>query len=60
MEFELRRLERFATKAQARATVAAWIEEYNHDRRHSALGMLSPIAYERSRTTLDDPPEEAA
>ena len=48
LEFELRRLEHFATKAQARARVAAWIEEYNHDRRHSALGMLSPIAYERS------------
>jgi putative transposase len=51
LEFELRRLEHFATTAQARAAVAAWIEEYNHDRRHSALGMLSPIAYERSRTT---------
>ena len=60
LEFELRRLERFATKAQARAKVAAWIEEYNHDRRHSALGMLSPIAYERRHTTLDDPPEQAA
>ena len=60
LEFELRRLERFATKAEARATVAGWIEEYNHDRRHSALGMLSPIAYERSRITLDDPPEQAA
>ena len=60
LEFELRRLERFATKAEARAKVAAWIEEYNHDRRHSALGMLSPIAYERSRATLDDPPEQAA
>ena len=30
--------------------VAAWIEEYNHDRRHSSLGMLSPIAYERQAT----------
>ena len=60
MEFELRRLERFATKAEARAKVAAWIEEYNHDRRHSALGMLSPIAYERSHGTPDDPPEQAA
>jgi len=60
VEFELRRLERFATKAQARAKVAAWIEDYNHDRRHSALGMLSPIAYERSRTTPEDPPEQAA
>jgi putative transposase len=46
VEFELRRLEHFATKAQARRRVAAWIEEYNHHRRHSALGMPSPIAYE--------------
>jgi putative transposase len=60
LEFELRRLEHFATTAQARAAVAAWIEEYNHDRRHSALGMLSPIAYERSHTTPNDPPEQAA
>jgi transposase InsO family protein len=60
LEFELRRMERFATKAEARAKVAAWIEEYNHDRRHSALGMLSPIAYERSHNTPDDPPEQAA
>jgi len=62
LEFELRRLEHFATKAQARAKVAAWIGEYNHDRRHSALGMLSPIAYELrlSRTAPDDPEEQAA
>src|SRR3954470_24682772 len=60
VEFELRRLEHFATKAEARAKVAAWIEEYNHDRRHSALGTLSPIAYELRRTTPDDPPEQAA
>ena len=46
VEFELRRLEHFATKAQARAAVATWIEEYNHDRRHSALGMATPIGYE--------------
>jgi transposase InsO family protein len=46
VEFELRRLERFATKGAARVRVAAWIEEYNHDRRHSALGMISPIAFE--------------
>ena len=60
VEFELRRLERFATKAEARAKVAAWIEEYNHDRRHSALDMLSPIAYERRHDTPDNPPEQAA
>jgi putative transposase len=60
VEFELRRLERFATKTEARAKVAAWIEEYNHDRRHSALDMLSPIAYERRHDTPDNPPEQAA
>jgi len=31
-EFELRRLQHFATSAQARAGVAAWIEDYNTDR----------------------------
>jgi putative transposase len=47
LEFELRALERFATKAQARARVAAWIDEYNRDRKHSSVGMRSPIDYER-------------
>jgi len=46
LEFELRSLEQFATRAQARTAVAAWIDDYNHDRRHSALQMRSPIHYE--------------
>jgi putative transposase len=46
LEFELRALEQFATRAQARTRVAAWIEEYNHDRRHSALGMRSTVQFE--------------
>jgi putative transposase len=49
LEFELRRVEDFATRAQARAKVAAWIEEYNTTRRHSACGMMSPIAWELAR-----------
>jgi len=32
----------------ARAKVAAWIEDYNTTRRHSALGMRSPVAYEQA------------
>jgi transposase InsO family protein len=48
LEFELRSLRTFATRAEARAAVAAWIEDYNNARRHSALGMLSPVAYERA------------
>ena len=46
LEFELRSLEQFTTRAQARTAVAAWIDDYNHDRRHSALQMRSPIDYE--------------
>jgi putative transposase len=53
LEWELRSLHKFATKAQARTAVTAWIEDYNHDRRHSALGMRSPVDYERSLTGKD-------
>jgi putative transposase len=50
VEFELRRLEHFATRAAARAGVAAWIEDYNHSRRHSACAMMSPVAWELAAT----------
>lgn len=46
VEFELRRQHHFATKAQARTQIAAWIDEYNRERRHSALGMRSPLTFE--------------
>jgi putative transposase len=48
LEFELRALEHFATKAAARARVAAWIDDYNRCRRHSALRMMSPADYEKT------------
>jgi transposase InsO family protein len=48
LEFELRRAEQFATRTQARARVAAWIDDYNRNRRHSALRMMSPVDYERA------------
>ena len=51
LEFELRSLQRFATKVQARALVAAWIDEYNRDRKHSSIGMCSPINYEITSRT---------
>jgi transposase InsO family protein len=47
LEFELRRVEYFTTRAQARARAAAWIEDYNHHRRHSSLQMMSPVDYEQ-------------
>ena len=48
LEFELRAMEHFNTKAAARAKVAAWIEDYNTRRRHSACQMMSPASYEKT------------
>jgi putative transposase len=48
LEFGLRSLRRFAARAGARAAVAAWIEDCGNGGRHSALGMLSPVACERA------------
>jgi putative transposase len=48
LEWELRRVQHFATKTAARAKVAAWIEDYNHHRRHSACQMMSPVDYEKA------------
>jgi putative transposase len=53
LEFELRRIEHFATKAAALAGVASWIEDYNYHRRHSALGRISPVDYERALAGKD-------
>jgi putative transposase len=53
LEFELRRVEHYATRAAARAGVAAWIEDYNHHRRHSSLGRVSPVDYERALAGKD-------
>jgi transposase InsO family protein len=46
LEFELLADNHFSTRAQARAGVAAWIEEYNTTRLHSTAGMLPPAVYE--------------
>ncbi|UIJ59783.1 integrase core domain-containing protein [Amycolatopsis acidiphila] len=40
----------FATKAEIVAAVDNWIGRYNDSRRHSAIGMLSPVCYEQSLT----------
>ena len=50
LEFELLRDHHFATRDQARHSVAGWIDEYNTTRRHSTLGMLSPADYERAHS----------
>lgn len=40
----------FATAAELVAAVDKWMHFYNNQRRHSAIGMQSPIAYEQSLT----------
>jgi len=38
------------TKAQARSEVAAFIDRYNHQRRHSSCEMKPPVVYEQILT----------
>jgi integrase-like protein len=47
LEFELRSVEHFTTKAAARAKVAAWIKDYNTCHRHSACQMMPPVTHEK-------------
>lgn len=47
LEWELLSRRRFATKAQARREVAAFIDRYNHRRRHSSCEMKPPVVYEQ-------------
>ena len=54
LEWELRSLRKFATRAEARAAIAAWIEDYNHERRHSALGALLPLTAQPLSLTPND------
>lgn len=46
LEFELRSMHHFTTRAGARAAVVGFIDDYNQNRRHSSIGMQPPIAYE--------------
>ena len=38
---------RFASRRQAKDEVIDWLGFYNHRRLHSALGYLSPMAFEK-------------
>jgi putative transposase len=37
----------FATRAEARRAIFGWVHRYNHRRRHSTIGMIPPVTYER-------------
>ncbi len=56
LERELRSGARLETKAQARAAAAAWVEDCTHVRRHSALGMRSPVAWEQAAAAAEEQP----
>ena len=47
LEWELLSRRRFVTKAQARREVAAFVDRYNHQRRHSRCEMQPPVVYEQ-------------
>jgi putative transposase len=49
LEWEVLSRHQFQTTAQAHAVVLDWCYGfYNHDRRHSAAAMMSPINYENT------------
>ncbi len=58
LEAELIERHSFESKAQVRMAVFTWIEGwYNPRRRHSGLGYLSPLNFERSQQTRFNAPE---
>jgi putative transposase len=40
---------RFATSRQANDEMIGWLRFYHHQRLHSTLGYLSPMAFEKER-----------
>ena len=63
LEHELLSRRHFTTKDQARQEVAAFIDNYNHRRRHSSCEMMPPVAYQQvldKRAAQQAPKERAA
>jgi transposase InsO family protein len=60
LEWELLSRQHFVTKAQARSEVAAFIDRYNHRRRHSSCEMKPPVVYEQILADRADQPDRAA
>src|SRR6476469_4707008 len=53
VEFELRMLVHFDTRAQARKEIVDWIEDYTVERMHSALNMQAPLQHEQTLSQDD-------
>jgi transposase InsO family protein len=55
LEWEVLRRHHFKTKAEARQVISKWVHEfYNLRRRHSTIGMTSPVVFEQSLTVKDN------
>jgi hypothetical protein len=48
----------FLSLAEARGTIEAWRDDYNHRRPHSSLGALTPVEFAQLRTEKLIPPHE--
>ena len=60
LECELLARQRFNNQAAARTALFGFIEGfYNRRRRHSAIGYLSPVDYERQQATAPGPQQDA-
>lgn len=46
----------FLSLAEARATIGAWRDDYNHHRPHSSLGTLTPVEFAQLKTKELIPP----
>lgn len=42
----------FKTLSEAEETINRWIDDYNHQRRHSSLGYMTPVEYRKSLRKL--------
>ena len=60
LKVELVDRRRYATRAEARASIFAWIAWYNRRRLHSTTGYLPPVEWEHRHATLNSLPSTTA
>jgi putative transposase len=60
LKVELVGRRRYRTRAEARASIFAWIAWYNRRRLHSTNGYLSPVEWEHRHATLSPRPSTIA
>jgi putative transposase len=50
----------FATRADARRAIFAWVHRYNHRRRHTTIGLIPPALYEQQQRQTRSLPSTVA